>query len=85
MSNFYITPTQDKAPTPMRDRKYAKAPRKPKVKGMALPPTMDLIRRENYVPALHNPQAPIRPGSDAFLKCPSVHGTQAVYHDWSHV
>lgn len=84
MSHLMLTPYTDKAPVTMRDRKYAKAPRKPKVKGMAMPPTLDLIRRENYVPALHNPQAPTRPGSDAFLRCPSIHGVQAVYHDRSH-
>lgn len=81
MSNFYITPTTDKAPVTMRERKYAKAPKAQPVSGVALPNRMNWIERETYVPP---PSASVRPGADDFKRYPSRYGTQSVYHDRGH-
>lgn len=76
----------DRAHAALRERKYSQNLAKPApVEGMAMPCQIDLIRRENYVPARDNPQENVRPGADDHLKYRSAPTVgSAVYRDRGH-
>lgn len=81
---FYLRPYSERAPDALRGKKD-QIGKKTSLPGVALPSRIDLLRRESYVPRLHNPALPLRPGAENFLQFPSLHGAQTTYRDRGHV
>lgn len=68
---IYVVPEPEPAPVP-----YAWVPK------VAPPPSYDVMHAPVYRTA---PSAPMRPGADAFLHCPSRNGSQWVPHRTGYV